>query len=276
MLSRVFLTLFLFLWVFPSEILGNQPDKPETLQTAMVGMLSLNLVPPEGLVPIIGLSPEGDAFLGTLNEKFKLIVLGAYANPAEYLNFVAKMKQGVFCPLPNIALISIPRKMPTKVFDGMAAQKEMARYVKWFSRANNRPVAALLEFKANGKLSEKLGMSLDFSYRPGKQTEIYDKTADSLSLGVLTTLHLFGGRTDNYLAASAVHVADKIVFISMIGADRSETGINLFRQRMLAWRDNLLHANLNPTWLPLAAFESQNGETAAEAPLEAPPEDLTS
>ncbi|MDR2461393.1 MAG: hypothetical protein LBE38_11565 [Deltaproteobacteria bacterium] len=225
----------------------NPAFSAPTPERAQVGNLDLTLMCPEGMVPVLGLSPRGDAFFYSLNEKFKLIVLGAYARPEEYLDFVAAMERGEFRHVPNIALITVPRKMGEKSYDAKGATKELKRYVRWFTLATNtKPIAWGFEIKANKVLEKKLGMDFDFSYRTSGHTKIFNQSPTSVGMGVLTSVYLYGQRSENYLGALAFQVSDKFVFLSMVGLDRTQGGVDSIRNHLLSWRDSMAAVNPPP------------------------------
>jgi hypothetical protein len=237
-------------------------DTADSLRKVPIGTLSFSETAPEGMVSVLGKDPTADAFLASLDEKFKLVVIGAYAKEKDFEDFTRAMKSGEFMPIPNIALVTIPRKMPEKSFDGKAALKEIKRYVSWFTLATNTGAIALgFEVSANSSLTKKLGRNFEFAYRTGKHTKIFNQTPTSLSAGVLTSLTINGKRSDNYVALSAFQVGDKFVFISMVGLDRSQEGVDRVRAEILAWKNKLAALNAPP----LAVRE-------AEADKEAPQE----
>jgi hypothetical protein len=226
----------------------------DAVHKTSIGALSFSETMPDGMVSVLGKDPSADAFLKSLDEKFKLVVIGAYAKEKEFEEFVSAMKGGEFMPIPNIALVTIPRKMPEKSFDGKAALKEIKRYVSWFTLATNTGAIALgFEVQANSSLTKKLGKNFGFSYRTGKHTKIFNQTPTSLSAGVLTSVNLNGGRSDNYVALTTFQVGDKFVFLSMVGLDRSQEGVDKVRAEILAWRNKI--ASLNPP--PLAVREAE-------------------
>lgn len=231
-----------------------------------MGDLSLNLIPPPDLSPVNGLSAAGDAFLASLNERFKLIVLAAYARPDEYLDFIDALQNGRPVNVPAIALVATTRRMPDKSVDAKGAEKEIKKLINWISLAiNTRPIAAGFESGANAKMTKELGVNLDFSYALGREkgTRIFNETARSLSFGVLTSVRLSGHRSDNYIVATALHVGDKFVYLALVGGDRSPEGVQNLQERNLSWKDKFAARNAPP----------QDKPKSMEARAEDPDED---
>ncbi|MDR2612400.1 MAG: hypothetical protein LBG06_06085 [Deltaproteobacteria bacterium] len=232
-----------------------------SMATAKVGEFTLNMTAPEGMSPVMGLCPAGDEFLYLMNERFKLVVLAAYADPAEYQEFCRAMERGEYRPVPNIALVSVPRKMHERSYDGKGTAKELKRYVSWFTLATNtRLIALAFESKANKALKKKLGRDLDFSYKLGELTGVFHRTPSSLGVGVLFSVKLGGGRSDNYIAAAVYQMGDKLVFLSMEGLDRSPAGVEALRAELIRWGDGMAARN-EP---PLGTLEAKSG--GGEAP----------
>ncbi|MDR2350308.1 MAG: hypothetical protein LBF41_06780, partial [Deltaproteobacteria bacterium] len=148
-----------------------------------IGTLSFTKTVPPGMVNVLGLDPEADAFFHSLDEKFKLVVIGAYAEKNEYLAFVEDMKAGKPHKLPDLAVVAITRKMPEESYDGKKTAKEMKRYVSWFTLATNtKPLAYAMELKANQTFKKKLGRDLRFAYDVGEFSKIFNRTTTSLSV----------------------------------------------------------------------------------------------
>jgi hypothetical protein len=227
-------------WAAPAD----QEPAPASVK---VGEFTVNLLPPEGMSPVMGLNPKADRFLYRMDERFKLVVLAAYADPEVYLDFCEAMERGEHRTVPNIALVAVPRKMKERSYDGPRAAKEIKRYVTWFSLATNtRLIAMAFERKANSALTKKLGVDLDFEYRVGKLTQVFYRTPSSLGIGVLASFLLGGARSDNYVAATVYQMSDKLVFLSMVGQDRSEAGVKALRAELLGWGQAMAAANEPP------------------------------
>jgi hypothetical protein len=229
-----------------------------------VGDLDVSLVPPEGLAPVFGLCAAGDRFLYLMNERFKLVVLAAYARPEEYRDFCSAMERGEYRQVPNIALVSVPRRMRERSYDAARTAKEIKRYVSWFSLATNTRLIALgMENRANAALKRKLGVDLDFTYRLGDGSKVFHRTPNSLGIGVLASFRLGNGRSDSYVAATVYQMADKLVFLSMVGQDQALPAVEALRTELLAWGRAMAAANPQPML------------TAAPADASKPPADAS-
>jgi hypothetical protein len=235
-----------------------------------VGDLDLALVPPEGLSPVYGLCAKGDRFLYLMNERFKLIVLAAYARPDEYRDFCSAMERGEYRQVPNIALVSVPRRMQERSYDAARTAKEIKRYVSWFTLATNTRLIALgMENRANAALTKKLGVNLDFTYRLGDGSRVFHRTPSSLGIGVLASFKLGNGRSDNYVAAAVYQMADKLVFLSMVGQDQSAAGVEALRGELLSWGRVMASSNRPPVTAAGAAAEAAS--PGADGPEGKPP-----
>ncbi|MDR3154356.1 MAG: hypothetical protein LBW85_08855 [Deltaproteobacteria bacterium] len=223
---------------------------------ARVGEFTVNLAAPEGMSLVTGLCPKGDEFLYRMNERFKLVVLAAFARPDEYLDFCRAMERGEFRNVPNIALVTVPRKMHERSYDGKRTAKEIKRYVSWFTLATNTRIIALgLEGKANRSLTRKLGHDLDFTYALGDYTRVFHRTPTSLGVGVLASFNLWGSRSDNYVAVLVHQMGDKLIFLSMEGLDRSPQGIEALRAELLKWGSDMTSRNAPPLTVTEAKTE---------------------
>jgi hypothetical protein len=222
-------------------------DGGPVVAKASVGEFSLSMIPPAGMTLVTGLCPAGDKFLYLLNERFKLVVLAAYADAEVYKDFCNAMTRDEYRPVPNIALVTVPRKMHERSYDGKRTAKELKRYVTWFTLATNTRLIALgFEAKANSAMSKKIGYDLDFSYDLGDASKVFHRTPSSLGIGVLTSVRLGNGRSDNFLAAAVYQMSDKLVFLSMIGRDRSKEGVAALRSELLAWGRDMTANNAPP------------------------------
>jgi hypothetical protein len=240
---------------------------PNVVGVAHVGELALNLVPPDGMSLVSGLNASGDRFLYLMNERFKLVVLAAYARIDEYQEFCQAMERGEYRPVPNIALVAVPRRMHSRSYDAVRTAKEIKRYVTWFTLATNtRLIAVGMEGKANRELRKKLGVDLDFTYKLGKASKVFHRTPSSLGVGVLASFKLGNGRSDNFVAAAVYQMADKLIFLSMEGLDRSDAGVESLRSELLKWGGEMAAANAPPA----AVIEAKGGEPAASE-AERPP-----
>ncbi|MDR1314566.1 MAG: hypothetical protein LBQ12_12970 [Deltaproteobacteria bacterium] len=230
---------------------------PEGSSVGHVGDFDVNLIPPEGMAPVFGLCAAGDRFLYQMNERFKLVVLAAYADPDLYRDFCEAMVKGEYRQVPNIALVSVPRRMSERSYDGPRTAKEIKRYVSWFSLGTNtRLIAVGLENRANAALTKKLGTDLDFTYRLGDASRVFHRTPSSLGIGVLASFKLGGGRSDNYVAAAVYQMADKLIFLSMVGQDQSGQGVEATRGQLLGWGRVMSAANAPPMAVKEAAAQA--------------------
>jgi hypothetical protein len=226
--ASVLAFIALFLGAFGSPVAASAKKKTEQKVTeplatepsateAIVGEARVGLLAPAELTRVDGLSLKGDEFVESLKGRFKLRVLAVYARPDEYLAFVKDLDEGRASLIPRLALISVPTRMDKKTYDQKAVTKEWSRYREWFSLAiNTRPLVWFFGRKANGKLKDKLGRDLGFSYQTGEGTGRFDENDRSLSFSVRAKLDLNGGQNDILVAASALNVADKLVFLSYI------------------------------------------------------------
>ena len=236
---------------------GLSPEK--VVSTYKVCEVLVTYFAPDGLQNIWGLDTDADDFLRSLNKNFKLVVLGAYGNPAEFLAFVEKVRSGQPAAVPRIALFSTTRKMPEKSYAGKKAENEFTRYARWFGLATNTRIIALgFEVKANGILKKKLGVDLDFEYALGSHTKVFEKYKGSLSVRLMSTVKLNGGASENSLNTTALQIKDKMVFLTLVGLDRGEQGVAALNSDLLSWRDAIAAANPAP----------DTGEAPAEASAE--------
>ncbi|MDR1486855.1 MAG: hypothetical protein LBT62_02510 [Deltaproteobacteria bacterium] len=213
---------------------------------AVVGSVNVALSSPEGLVRVDGLCPQADEFIVSLQERFKLRVLAVYADADQWRYFVEGLTKKEQRKIPTVAVIAVTTKMDKKSYDGAGVDKHLKRFSNLTAFAvNTRPISALLSYKANSKLEEKLGQELDFSYRTGKYAGKFDETDRSISVSVLTSLYLFGLRSDSFVTASALNVEDKFVFLAWIDPDRSDEGISLAKTKSLSWLNELRQINTN-------------------------------
>ncbi|MDR2340106.1 MAG: hypothetical protein LBF40_08245 [Deltaproteobacteria bacterium] len=221
--------------------------KGKVVSTYQLGNVLVTYFAPDGLQNLWGLDPAADDFFRTLNAKFKLVVLGAYGNPEEFLEFVRKVKAGEPTPVPRIALFTTTRRMPEKSYVGKSAKKQFDKYVNWFGLATNTGIIAFgFEVKANGIIEDKLGVDLDFSYKLGKFTKVYEKGEGYISVGLLSRVLLNGSHFDNYLNTTALQISDKLVFLTFIGQGWEEGTVARQNRDMIFWREALINANPAP------------------------------
>jgi hypothetical protein len=243
---ELFGLLLAFLAIFPANaaLAANPEGKMEKAQTAQVGELAISLLAPEGFSRLEGLSPEADAFLAFLSEKFKLRILAIYGDPEEWLSFSEAVSKGDFRAPPSLALVVSTIKMNQRTYAAKAISKEINRLSNLFSLASNTPpLARLFSSRANKKIREKLGRDIGFSYDTGENTRKYWEGPSSISFGALITLRYNRGGSDIFVSASALNVADKLIYIGLVGGDRSPVGIARQKERTQAWLETMARAN---------------------------------
>jgi hypothetical protein len=136
--------------------------------------------------------------------------------------------------------------MDGKSYDRKAAAKERRRLNNLVSLAiNTRPLTALFSNRANAKLRDKLGLDLGFSYRGrGDHVGKLEESERSVSYSVLSSLALFGQRTDGFATVSALRVGDKFVFLAWMEPGRDEGVIGQAKARTLKWVRDMGEGNL--------------------------------
>jgi hypothetical protein len=217
---------------------------PEPIPMAAVGQVEITLIGPAGLERVDGLDPSADKFIASLVERFKLRVLALYAEPESFKYFASGLVAGQPRTIPRLAMITVPTRMDKKSYDEKAIAKEKRRYREWYSLAiNTRPLAWYFGSKANDKLSEKLGVNVNFSYMTGKETRRFDEKDRSLSFSVLSSMELYGAKTDFFVTASMVNVADKLIFLSWVEPGQSPDVLTLIRTESLKWLDEMAQGN---------------------------------
>lgn len=210
---------------------------------AMVGKVAVKFVTPEGLSRVDGRNAKADAYIKSLEPKFKLNVLAVYADPAEWNKFVSTVSARQPAAIPRYAMICVPSKMPKKSFSNQAVRKEFKRYANWFSAAaNNRPLAALLTSQGNKKLKEYMGVDIGFKFRTGDNTKKISETSNAISFGAEVDFNIFGRPSKVYLTASALQVADKMIFLAYF-ENREGRDIVEIQGRAVAWRSRMSAAN---------------------------------
>ncbi|MDR1578031.1 MAG: hypothetical protein LBT86_07385 [Deltaproteobacteria bacterium] len=233
-------TFSLVAWAKPPEG-KNKPDSPSFAQ---VGDLTVQLVAPSDLVQVDGLVPAADAFVEAMKERFKLRVLGLYAEPEAFQFFAEGMANQRGRQIPRLALISVPTRMDKKKYDLKAVNKEKSRYREWFSLAvNTRPLAWIFGRKANTKLKEKLGVNLDFSYQTGDETGRFDERDRSLSFTVLTNMTPYSFKSEVLIAASVLNIGDKLVFLSWMEPFKGPESLIKAKSANLGWLFELARLN---------------------------------
>jgi hypothetical protein len=236
-----------------AAVKGKTPEKSgppgaeaqsEAPGEALVGEALVKFKAPNGLARVDGLDPKADEFLESLKKRFRLRVLAVYAEPTEYERFVQGLANRRASFIPRLALVSVPTRMDKKSYDQKAIKKEKRRYREWFSLAvNTRPLAWLMGRKANSRLKDKLGLDVGFSYKTGEETRRFDERDRSLSFTALATMDLYGAKSDFVVAASALGVTDKLVFLSWIEPSQTTKAVDTARALSLAWLFET--ANLN-------------------------------
>lgn len=208
--------------------------------TVKVGKVSVALKAPEGLSRVDGLSPAADAYVRSLEPKFKLQILALYADKNEWKKFTEAVKNGRPTAIPPMAMICVPRKMAKKSYDPKAVRKEFKKYSNWFSAAaNNRPMAAVLTGQANSKLKEYMGVDLDFKYKTGAHTRKVSETSNSISLASRVSFKINGRVTDGILTATSLAVGDKLVFSGYFQEASSVEKRDEAVARAVQWRGDL-------------------------------------
>ncbi|MDR1085502.1 MAG: hypothetical protein LBP22_11785 [Deltaproteobacteria bacterium] len=248
-----FILTLLLVWVmlFQSPAWGEtkkvnlEPEaKPLQKLTAQVGEIEIKLVGPQNMKRVDGLNPAADQFIASMVDRFKLRVLAVYAEPQSFLNFADGLSTGQGRTIPRMAMITVPSRMDKKSYDEKAVNKEKRRYREWYSLAiNTRPIAWFFARKANTKLSEKLGLDVNFTYLTGRDTRRFDEKDRSLSFCVLSSMELYGAKTDFFMTASMVNVADKLIFLSWVEPSQSPDSILNSRNESLKWLDEMAAGN---------------------------------
>ncbi|MDR2404765.1 MAG: hypothetical protein LBE27_00135 [Deltaproteobacteria bacterium] len=231
----------------PVKAMAAGEDAPtKVISTYQIGEVLVTYFAPDGFKNLWGLDPDADDFLRSLNTHFKLLVLGAYGNPEEFLEFVRQVKAGEPTKIPRMALFTTTRKMNQKSYVGKSAKKQLDKYNTWFGLATSTSLVAFgFEVKANGILRKKLGKDLDFSYDVNKYSKVYEKTPSSISVGLLSTFKINGEKCQNYLNTSAMQIQDKLVFLTMVG-DRGDAGVSSLNLDLSRWKSQLSQVNPPP------------------------------
>ena len=212
----------------------------EAQDKVKLGNVTVSLKAPAGLVRVDGLMPQADAYIKTLEPKFKLQILAFYADKNDWKKFVENVAAGKPASIPRLAMICVPRKMAKKKYDTKDLRKEFKSYSNWFSvGANNRPTAALLTRQANSKLKEIMGLDLDFKYQIGSHTRKISETGNSLSLAVLSSFKVNGKTTGGLLCATALGVGDKIIYSGYFEEGGSSAKLDEIIAKAVQWRSAL-------------------------------------
>ncbi|UQZ88065.1 hypothetical protein C4J81_02075 [Deltaproteobacteria bacterium Smac51] len=228
----------------PSAQAKPAPKKVADLNQADIGTLTLVMAAPAGMTRVDGKYPAADEYIKSLEPKFKLRVLAIYADPAEWKSFVEAVAAHKPASIPRYAMICVPKKMAKKSFTAKTAEKELKRYASWFSfAANNGVVAKTLTSKGNAKLTEKMGVDIGFKFLTDKFTKKFDDNRNSLSLGARVSFNVFGQRSEVFLTATSLQVADKLVFLAYFENSGPDDKMQSIKANSLNWRDAVAEAN---------------------------------
>ncbi len=226
-------------------LLGSFPAWAQNATPAVkVGNIEVGLTGPEGLKRVDGLNPRADAYIKSLEPKFKFKVLALYAEPKEWNKFVADAEAGRPSSIPRFAMIGVPSRMAKKSYDFKKIRKEFKKYDNWFSlAANNRATAALLTAQGNKKLKEFLGVDINFKFRSGNFTRKFSETTNSISMGALVGFNVHKRASDVYLTATSLAVGDKLVFMAYFDQSGPPAELTEIQARSLLWRAKMSDLN---------------------------------
>ncbi|MDR1298491.1 MAG: hypothetical protein LBO05_14255 [Deltaproteobacteria bacterium] len=237
-------------WLFAGSALAavsEPPAEPECDRVA-IGEYEVSLAGPAGFQRVDGTSPEADAFMESLKTLFKLNVLAVYADPDQWRIFVNGLASGQPRLIPSVAVVSSTTRMESKSYDLKGVAKERRHLNNMISLAiNTRPLARLMNNRANAKLREKLGQDLGFRYNVGPGIGRYAETERSVSFALVTSLSLNGLRTESFVSATALNVGDKFIYLTWFNPDSSPAGIDGLKTRSLAWIMELAGLNKQAT-----------------------------
>jgi hypothetical protein len=213
-------------------------------EKAYVGQQAVELLQPEGFSKVSGLYPEADKFIESLKDRFKLNVLAVYAKPDEWALFVNGLAKGQPRMVPDMAIICSTTRMERKSYDQKGVAKERRHLNNMVGLAiNTKPISALMSNRANAKLRDKLGQDVGFSYAIGKDVGKYAENDRSISFTLMTSLKLYGLRTDSFVTASALNVGDKFIYLTWFSPDRTKTGIEQLKVKSTAWLEEIAKLN---------------------------------
>ena len=211
---------------------------------AVIGNITVNLTGPEGLTRVDGRFPQADAYIKTVEPKFKLQVLAIYAVESEWKAFIEAAAKGQPTSIPKYAMLCIPQKMPTKSFDSKKVRQEFKKYDNWFSMAaSNKPMAKLLTSRGNKKLKENMGVDIGFKFHTDKYTTKFAETSGSMSLGAQVSFDVFGQPSSVYLTVTALNLADKLVYLAYFEKTGQPEVLSKIQAESLAWRSAVSSAN---------------------------------
>jgi hypothetical protein len=213
---------------------------------AIIGEQTIELLQPEGLVKVNGLYPEADEFIESLKKRFKLNVLAVYADQKEWEIFVKGLIKGQPRMVPTMAIISSTTRMEKENYDKKGVAKERRHLNNMISLAiNTKPISIIMSKQANSKLSEKIGQDLGFSYAINRDVGKYSEDERSISFALMTSVKLYGLRTDSFVTASALNVGNKFIFLTWFNPDRTRAGIDGLKSKSAAWLGQLANLNQN-------------------------------
>jgi hypothetical protein len=223
---------------------GSAMAKDYTPDNAFVGQQAVELLQPDGLVKVNGMCPEADEFIESLKEIFKLNVLAVYANPDQWKLFVNGLVKKQPSMVPSLAVISSTTRGETKSYDRKGVAKELRHLNNMVQLAiNTKPLSVIMSNRANAKLRTKLGKDLGFSYALGKDVGRYAEDDRSISFSLMTSLKLYGLRTDSFVTASALNIGDKFIYLTWFDPDRSQAGIEQLKAKSVAWLGEMAKLN---------------------------------
>ncbi|MGL4208126.1 MAG: hypothetical protein ACRCTY_01930 [Candidatus Adiutrix sp.] len=213
---------------------------------ASVGSLNLKLLPPPNLnmVRVDGRDKLVDDYIKSIEPKFKINILAIYADLHEWNEFTTAIKNKNPSPTPPLAMVCVPQKMAEKSFDSNAFRKEKSRYSRWFSlAANNGAMIKLLTKRGNNKLSEKIGLNIDFRFKTGPNTAKFSDRSNSVSFGAQVSLKLFGELSEMFLTASAMHFHDKMIFLAYGDKFGPDKHLKSVQEQTLDWLKTMVIIN---------------------------------
>lgn len=211
---------------------------------AVVGSVTVNMVGPEGLIRVDGLFPQADAYIKSLEPKFKLTVLSIYAVESEWKAFVDAAAQGRPTAIPRYAMLCAPLKMAFKSYDTKKVRQEFKKYDNWFSLvASNKPMATLLTSQGNKKLKEYMGVNIGFKFHTDKFTAKFADTSGSMSVGARVSFNVFTQPSSVYLTVTALNLADKLIFMAYFENAGPPEVLNEIQVKSLAWLAAMKAAN---------------------------------
>jgi len=209
-----------------------------------IGKVIVSLIGPEGLSRVDGGNAKADAYIKTLEPKFKLRVLGLYADPGQWKAFVDDASAGRPAAIPRFAMICVPAKMPRKSYDPAKMRKEFKKYDNWFSlAANNRVTAALLTSQGNKKLKEYMGVDIDFKFRSGDYSKKFSESSNSISVGALVSFNVHKKASDVYLTVTSLGIGDKLVFLAYFENSGPPEKLAQIQAASLMWRQRVSELN---------------------------------